>query len=210
MRFCAVLILRFFVAGGDDNHLSESVVYCRVRTVKNYSYPYLTFVTLSVLGGIFLFIWWRNDVYRITYLYSFTTNCLVSVSVVLSVFVSLCLLKKNLVDRSKFTGVTSYLKFFSGMCLLTWMILFTLLVTLIYFLPGEDSFYSAPYEYSRGSSKSCSGAFVDDPDLQKTIFICYPYGDYQDGNVIYVKKRVNALGAVVTYAYATSGRFRFD
>ncbi|EPZ5365166.1 hypothetical protein ACXO6R_005527, partial [Escherichia coli] len=41
-------------------------------------------------------------------------------------------------------------------------------------------------------------------------FICYPYGDYQDGNVIYVKKRVNALGAVVTYAYATSGRFRFD
>lgn len=47
------------------------------------------------------------------------------------------------------------------------MILFTLLVTLIYFLPGEDSFYSAPYEYSRGSSKSCSGAFVDDPDLQK-------------------------------------------
>ncbi|WP_225391466.1 hypothetical protein, partial [Escherichia coli] len=59
-------------------------------------------------------------------------------------------------------------------------------------------------------SKSCSGAFVDDPDLQKTIFICYPYGDYQDGNVIYVKKRVNALGAVVTYAYATSGRFRFD
>ena len=80
----------------------------------------------------------------------------------------------------------------------------------VIFLPGEDSFYSAPYEYSRGSSKSCSGAFVDDPDLQKTIFICYPYGDYQDGNVIYVKKRVNALGAVVTYAYATSGRFRFD
>ena len=51
---------------------------------------------------------------------------------------------------------------------------------------------------------------VAQKDLQKTIFICYPYGDYQDGNVIYVKKRVNALGAVVTYAYATSGRFRFD
>ncbi|MEB5733234.1 hypothetical protein MXE49_26095, partial [Escherichia coli] len=69
VRFCAVLSLRFFVAGGDDIHLSESVGDCRVRTVKNYSYPYLTFVTLSVLGGIFLFIWWRNDVYRITYLY---------------------------------------------------------------------------------------------------------------------------------------------
>lgn len=41
------------MAGGDDIHLSESVGDCRVRTVKNYSYPYLTFVTLSVLGGFF-------------------------------------------------------------------------------------------------------------------------------------------------------------
>ncbi|EOV7419405.1 TPA: hypothetical protein ACV8DF_003648 [Escherichia coli] len=55
VRFCAVLILRFFVAGGDDIHLSESVGDCRVRTMKNYSYPYLTFVTLSVLGGDFSF-----------------------------------------------------------------------------------------------------------------------------------------------------------
>ncbi|MFA8040887.1 hypothetical protein ACEOA1_10960, partial [Escherichia coli] len=58
--------------------------------------------------------------------------------------------------------------------------------------------------YSRtqraGSSRSCSGAFVDDPDLHKNILICYPYGNYEYDNIIYVEKKTNALGVVVTYA----------
>lgn len=110
-------------------------------------------------------------------------------------------------DRAKLVGFGAYLKFYSGVCLLTWIALFIPLVTLIYFLPGEESLYSAPYEYAPGGSKSCPGADVNDPDLQKNIRICHPYGDYVDGDVIYVKKRLNVLGAVVTCAYATSDRF---
>ena len=68
------------------------------------------------------------------------------------------------------------------------------------FLPGETSSYVAPYRYTSGSSKSCSGAEVDDPDLHENIRICYPYGNYEYDNIIYVEKKINILGAVVTYA----------
>lgn len=68
------------------------------------------------------------------------------------------------------------------------------------FLHGETSSYVAPYRYTSGSSKSCSGAEVDDPDLHENIRICYPYGNYEYDNIIYVEKKINILGAVVTYA----------
>ncbi|HGE7219509.1 TPA: hypothetical protein ACQJLZ_003064, partial [Citrobacter freundii] len=53
----------------------------------------------------------------------------------------------------------------------------------------------------------CSGADVDDPDLGTSIRICYPEGNYEYNNTIYVEKRSNLLGAVVTYARTTPSRF---
>lgn len=41
---------------------------------------------------------------------------------------------------------------------------------------------------------------MDDPDLHENIRICYPYGNYEYDNIIYVEKKINTLGAVVTYA----------
>ncbi|VCY64871.1 hypothetical protein BANRA_01174 [Escherichia coli] len=41
---------------------------------------------------------------------------------------------------------------------------------------------------------------MDDPELHENIRICYPYGNYEYDNIIYVEKKINILGAVVTYA----------
>lgn len=38
------------------------------------------------------------------------------------------------------------------------------------------------------------------PICIKNILICYPYGNYEYDNIIYVEKKTNALGVVVTYA----------
>ncbi len=62
-------------------------------------------------------------------------------------------------------------------------------------------------ELVRTFPKSCSGADVDDPDLGTNIRICYPEGNYEYNNTIYVEKRSNLLGAVVTYARTTPSRF---
>ncbi len=38
------------------------------------------------------------------------------------------------------------------------------------------------------------------PISHENIRICYPYGNYEYDNIIYVEKKINILGAVVTYA----------
>ncbi|EJF2866661.1 hypothetical protein M8E74_002447 [Escherichia coli] len=168
--------------------------------MKKDSYPYLICMTVSVLGIIFLFYWWRADIYRITYLNSRISNYYILCSMGMSFFFSLFLVKRGVVKQSGWKGLSEYLKVYAGSCILTGIFLIILLMMVTYFLPGVTSSYVAPYEYTSGSSRSCSGAFVDDPELHKNILICYPYGNYEYDNIIYVEKKTNALGVVVTYA----------
>lgn len=95
--------------------------------------------------------------------------------------------------------------YFSGSVMVLFSVITVMAIT--WFIPGVPSSYTAPYTYSTGSSKSCSGADVDDPDLGTNIRICYPEGNYEYNNTIYVEKRSNLLGAVVTYARTTPSRF---
>lgn len=113
---------------------------------------------------------------------------------------SLFWVKKGIVKQRGWKSLSAYLKVYAGMCIFAGFFLIIPLTTLTYFLPGETSSYVAPYRYTSGSSKSCSGAEVDDHDLHENIRICYPYGNYEYDNIIYVEKKINILGAVVTYA----------
>ncbi|EAS0547010.1 hypothetical protein CQT46_11625 [Salmonella enterica] len=165
--------------------------------MKNYSYLYLFSVTALALGGVFLFFWWRADIDRATFLDPLTFRYIVLGSMGGAFIISLFLVSKGIIKDGR---IDNYLKLFAGVSILVFALVLMPLITIVYFLPGEPSSYTAPYVYVSGGSRSCSGAEVYDPDLQKNIRICYPYGDYENGNIIYIEKRSNILGAVVTYA----------
>lgn len=168
--------------------------------MKKDSYPYLICMTVSGLIFIFLFFWWRADIYRVTFLNQSISHYYILFSMGIAFLLSLFWVKKGIVKQRGWKSLSAYLKFYAGMCIFAGFFLIIPLTTLTYFLPGETSSYVAPYRYTSGSSKSCSGAEVDDPDLHENIRICYPYGNYEYDNIIYVEKKINILGAVVTYA----------
>lgn len=168
--------------------------------MKKDSYPYLICMTVSGLIFIFLFFWWRADIYRVTFLNQSISHYYILFSMGIAFLLSLFWVKKGIVKQRGWKSLSAYLKVYAGMCIFAGFFLIIPLTTLIYFLPGETSSYVAPYRYTSGSSKSCSGAEVDDPELHENIRICYPYGNYEYDNIIYVEKKINILGAVVTYA----------
>lgn len=168
--------------------------------MKKDSYPYLICMTVSGLIFIFLFFWWRADIYRVTFLNQSISHYYILFSMGIAFLLSLFWVKKGIVKQSGWKSLSAYLKVYAGICIFSGFFLIIPLTTLTYFLPGETSSYVAPYRYTSGSSKSCSGAEVDDPDLHENIRICYPYGNYEYDNIIYVEKKINTLGAVVTYA----------
>ncbi|HAH7731248.1 TPA: hypothetical protein HID98_004359 [Escherichia coli] len=168
--------------------------------MKKDSYPYLICMTVSGLIFIFLFFWWRADIYRVTFLNQSISHYYILFSMGIAFLLSLFWVKKGIVKQRGWKSLSAYLKVYAGMCIFAGFFLIIPLKTLTYFLPGETSSYVAPYRYTSGSSKSCSGAEVDDPELHENIRICYPYGNYEYDNIIYVEKKINILGAVVTYA----------
>lgn len=148
----------------------------------------------------FPFLLVRADIYRVTFLNQSISHYYILFSMGIAFLLSLFWVKKGIVKQSGWKSLSAYLKVYAGMCIFAGFFLIIPLTTLTYFLPGETSSYVAPYRYTSGSSKSCSGAEVDDPDLHENIRICYPYGNYEYDNIIYVEKKINTLGAVVTYA----------
>ncbi|HGW2849232.1 TPA: hypothetical protein ACNPWR_004991 [Escherichia coli] len=168
--------------------------------MKKDSYPYLICMTVSGLIFIFLFFWWWADIYRVTFLNQSISHYYILFSMGIAFLLSLFWVKKGIVKQRGWKSLSAYLKVYAGMCIFAGFFLIIPLTTLTYFLPGETSSYVAPYRYTSGSSKSCSGAEVDDPELHENIRICYPYGNYEYDNIIYVEKKINILGAVVTYA----------
>jgi len=80
------------------------------------------------------------------------------------------------------------------------LFLYFITTTLIFILPGKYSHYMTEYQYSEKSGKgSCSGAKLNDP-VYAEIKVCHPAGAYHYDSKIYVEKRSNTLGFVVTYA----------
>ncbi len=165
--------------------------------MKEYSYHYLMSITVLCLTVIFLLVWWNATIYRATFLNPLTSRYVIIASIAVSCFISVYLVSKGIVKNRR---LNTYMKLFGGVSILMIMLSVIPVMTITYILPGTHSSYAAPYRYTPGSSKSCSGANVDDPDLETRIKICYPYGNYKYDNIIYVEKRSNSLGMVLTYA----------
>ncbi|ECT8453064.1 hypothetical protein BWH33_23065 [Salmonella enterica subsp. enterica serovar Thompson] len=102
--------------------------------------------------------------------------------------------------KKKIKSPVDYIKFFVAIGAFSAITVLFTAVTMTYYLPGVTSSYTTHYKYSERTGKGdCSGGIVEDPDLGE-IKICYPAGNYSFDNYIYVEKRSNHFGAVVTYA----------
>lgn len=164
------------------------------------SYPFLITVIVSLLLLIYGATVWRVEIYRATFLNHLTVRYMIYASLLLSTFLSLLLIWRGAAKEGRYF---EYLKIYAGAFVLLMFFFGTLLITITYMLPGEVTSYSSPYKYASGSSRSCSGADVDDKDLKENIRICYPLGNYEYDEKIFVRKRTNSLGIVVLFAMTT-------
>jgi hypothetical protein len=162
--------------------------------MKKYSYPYLLTLAIAVVAAIFGFFAWRNMIYRPTFLSHAAFRYMVMTALAMTVVVCFALRKRFAANIST---RTEYLKAWCGMALGMVFVFSALFTTLTWLLPGVESTYTAPYRYSSGGSRSCSGASVYDRDLDEEIRICEPSGNLFSDKTLRVIKRTNALGMVV-------------
>lgn len=167
--------------------------------MKNYSYSLLISIVVGTLAIIFLIFAWKYEIGEVTFVYSQVMTYIACTSLVLSVVVLLLLMRKI---NSKVKTKMEFLKACSAIFLcalfLCSALLYGFTTTLIFILPGKSSHYITEYQYSDRSGRgSCAGARLYDP-IQGEIKICNPAGAYRDNSKIYVEKRSNALGFVVT------------
>lgn len=158
-------------------------------------------MVIGTLGTIFLVLTWKYEIEKITFVYSQIQTYIATTSLVLSVVIFLLLMKKV---RSKIKTKKEFLKIYTGLFigsfLLCFFALYFITTTLIFILPGKYSHYTTRYQYSEKSGKGdCSGVKLNDPAYGE-IKVCHPAGAYHYDSKIYIEKRSNILGFVVTYA----------
>lgn len=173
--------------------------------MKNYSYPYLISITIGTLGIIFVVLTWKYEIEKVTFVYSQIQTYIVYTSLALSVAIFLFFMKAV---RAKIKTKREFLKIYAGLFigpfLLCFLTLYFITTTLIFILPGKYEHYTTRYQYSEKSGRgSCSGAQLNDP-VYGEIKVCHPAGAYHYDSKIYIEKRINALGFVVTYARTSS------
>ncbi len=81
------------------------------------SYPYLICMTVSGLIFIFLFFWWRADIYRVTFLNQSISHYYILFSMGIAFLLSLFWVKKGIVKQSGWKSLSAYLKVYAGMCI---------------------------------------------------------------------------------------------
>ncbi|MBC3215672.1 hypothetical protein [Serratia fonticola] len=165
--------------------------------MKKYSYPYLFSVTILFLGFVFGMVLWRGEIYRQTFLNRTSVRYMLVTSLALALLISLLIIRSGAFNSSKFID---YIKLYGAISIVTVLVAIMLLITATYYLSGKTSSYTTTYSYAYGSRNSCTGAEVNDADLDMSIRVCHPVGNYEFNNKIYIEKRTNALGMVVTYA----------
>lgn len=177
--------------------------------MKKYSYPWLISVTIATLLVIFFSVAWRVEIDRVTFLYPAMIHDMLYVALGLALLSSALLIwfiiRKG---NTRNTSPRQWLTVVGGSVVMAFalamLIQHVILTTLTWLLPGEESTYTVPYTYTSGGSRSCSGAWLEDAELQKEIHICYPFGNYPYDQQITVVKRSNALGIVILYAQTST------
>lgn len=101
--------------------------------MKKDSYPYLICMTVLGLIFIFLFFWWRADIYRVTFLNQSISHYYILFSMGIAFLLSLFWVKKGIVKQSGWKSLSAYLKVYAGMCIFAGFFLIIPLTTLTYF-----------------------------------------------------------------------------
>lgn len=166
--------------------------------MKTYSCPKLLLATVCGLGCIFACFAWRATVDESTFLARKTLYTLAAMTFIVgsALFFSI----KKWGKGPPFYGIKNNLKVFAGSLLMAIFFSYILVITVVWLIPGTITTYSAPYVFSGSGRHSCSGADVDDPDLNRRIKVCEPVGNYFGRGTMVVTKRSNALGMTVIYA----------
>lgn len=166
--------------------------------MNNYSTRRFALTISGVLGCIFTFFVWRNEIDRTTFLTQPVLNALWCA--VLPLGLSIFLIIKKWGKGEAVNGKMNNIKLFAGSVLLVTFFSYMLLTTVIWLLPGTLSKYTAYSEFSGGGRNDCSGVEVNDPDLQRRIKVCEPVGNYFAGGTVRVTKRSNAAGMSIVNA----------
>lgn len=166
--------------------------------MDTYSTRRFALIITGVLGCIFTFFVWRNEIDRNTFLTQSTLDALWSA--VLPLGLALFFIIKKWGKGEAVNGIMNNIKLFAGSVLLMAFFSYMLLTTVIWLLPGTLSKYTAYSEFSGGGRHDCSGVEVNDPDLQRRIKVCEPVGNYFSGGTVRVTKRSNAAGMSIVNA----------
>lgn len=168
--------------------------------MEKYSYSSLFLLTTGVLGCIFAFFAWHSEINQSTFLARQTLHTLLVASVLPGLCLSFFIKKWG--KGKKIHGIIDNLKLCAGSVLIVLILSYILISTLVWIIPGTTSTYIATSEFSARSRNGCSGAYVDDPDLNRRIKVCDPAGYYFQGGPLRVTKRSNALGMTIVNAAA--------
>ncbi len=147
--------------------------------MRKYSYPYLFFVTLSSLGAIFLFYWWKVTIYRATFLYPLTSKYLMLISLAVSLLITLFLVGNGIMKKSPFQ---TYLKLFGSISIAIVLFSVIMVMAITWFIPGVPSSYTATYVYATGSSKEGANKQVISSQADSLIKISRIWADFFPAN----------------------------
>ncbi|MCX8959073.1 hypothetical protein EHW65_18100 [Erwinia psidii] len=169
--------------------------------MKTRASPQLLSATVVGLCCIFAFFAWRYQIEQSTFLTRRVLHTLLVAGFILGLCLAFIIKKWGKGERIQ--GIMENIKLCAGTILIVGFFCYILITTVVWLLPGTMSTYSATSDFSSRTRYGCSGAYVDDPDLNRRIKICDPVGYYFDGRTLRVTKRSNALGMTIVYAVAT-------
>lgn len=116
MYYCAVSNELFSAQKMDGKFVRVRKNFMGAKHEKD-SYPYLICMTVSGLIFIFLFFWWRADIYRVTFLNQSISHYYILFSMGIAFLLSLFWVKKGIVKQRGWKSLSAYLKVYAGMCI---------------------------------------------------------------------------------------------
>lgn len=163
------------------------------------SYSFLIPVTCLVLAGLTGIVLWQVKVIPVTFLRSSTLRYTLLVASAIALVAALPLQRCRIKAGLPVRWTDPVMLFFGGL-IAAFALLYLVVTTLTFWLPGTQITYTATYTYNQGGAKTCRSATVIDPVLARSINICRPMGIPVDYQILRVHERVNALGIVTLYS----------
>jgi hypothetical protein len=168
--------------------------------MKYDSYPFLISTIVGAVVLIFGFVTWRVEIYQFTFLKAEIWPYIFLGAMAIALLMMPMFLIYHWPKR---VPLSNYAILFVALTLCGIPVSVFVFITVTWLLPGEEVAWHSRYDYASGSRRSCSGADLYEPYLHCNIRICRPSGDYASNNILYIEKRQNSLGIVVTQAVSS-------